>query len=135
MKSLKVMLVAATIASTNVVLAQEKATSTKPASTTQAVKETPEAHAAKQTARLTSACALNAEQQAQAKEIYLASDEAIQAAHKAAGKDKTKADADKKKLVAERKKKIEAILTPEQKKKYEEANKANNGKGIDNDDK
>jgi len=137
MKSLKVLLIAATIASANVALAQENA-ATKQAPTDQAVKKTymtPEEHATKQTEKLTSICALSADQQTEVKTIYLESDYAMQASNKAAGKDNAKAEADYKKLIEERKQKLEAVLTPDQRKKFEEAIKANNGKSNDKDEK
>ena len=145
MKNLKLVLVAAAFCTANVALAQDKAVSptVKPQTDVvaadaaqtkeEAVKERADYNerATKQTARISELCGLNDEQKIKVYQIYLESYPQIKAAKKAAGTDATKAKEATTKIEKERRVKVEATLTPDQKFRLDNEVRMNNGKAID----
>lgn len=137
MKNLKVMLVAATIATCNVAMAQDQPVPAKaivnktPDSSTKNNaqqnekddKESRNERANKQVARVDGMCTLSADQKKQVHKLYMDSYEPIHQAKKDAGSDAAKAEAAVTKIQKERQDNLLKILTPEQRKKYHEESK------------
>lgn len=145
MKNLKLVAFAAAFSMANVALAQDKAVSAAPKPQTdvvatdasqtkeEAIKERADYNerATKQTARISEICGLNDEQKIKVYQIYLDSYPQIKAAKKAAGNDATKAKEEATKIEKERRAKVEATLTPDQKFRLDNEVRMNNGKAID----
>lgn len=128
MKNLKVILVAAAIASANIALAQESVAPAKQTTTTTKGNDDSanrEARANKQVVRVDGMCQLKDDQKAKVKKLYLDSYENIEHAKKDAGTDAAKAETAVTKIQKQRNDDLLKILTPEQRKKYHEENKSN----------
>lgn len=85
---------------------------------------TVETKAAKQTNELDRTVTLSPEQKTKVLAINLEKDKLVDTAKTKAGDDKTAFEADRKKINAERRKEIGALLTPEQKELWKKSKKA-----------
>lgn len=145
MKNLKLVVFSAAFCIASGALAQDKAVSATPKAQTdvvatdasqtkdEAMKERLDytERATKQTARINEICGLNEEQKIKVYQIYLDSYPQIKAAKKAAGNDATKAKEAATKIEKERRAKVEATLTADQKFRLENEVRMNNNKPID----